>query len=114
MTDREFVYQELTEQPINSGNFKFVFDRPEDGYLLCGFAIFNGNLNIYGSDYIVIESASKLMIRIKTKSYNKIFKINSTKLDRPLEVNLISEYLEIQFEDFMNIISKEQWTVEDI
>jgi hypothetical protein len=114
MTDREFAFKRLTEGPIESGKYKFIFEHPDGVSFLCRFSIFNENVSIFSTDYLVKEPTEKTLVRIKMTSDNKKFKINQNKLDKGISVDITSDYLELTIEDFLHILSNEQWVVDYI
>jgi len=114
MTDREFTYKQLTENPIQSGEFIFEFDNPSKESFLCDFRILKNNIGIYVSNYLIKIENNKTIIRIKSVSNQKKFLI----LKEISRINPLHEqhldYLESPIQDFLYLLSNEQWVVEEI
>jgi hypothetical protein len=106
-------YEQLTAQPISSKRTQFIFDKP-DYSNLCHFHIWtDGGHGLFGSDYIITKTDDGIIMRIRAISSDKIFGINTDKLDRKMTVSNFSGYLEIPIEDFLYLLSNGLWVVAD-
>lgn len=113
LTDREFAYKQLTERKIKSGDFTFEFDSP-DFSPLSNFRIYDKGYNgIFGSEYSVTDSAGKIVVRIKMSSSDKVFYIDTKRVNKEMSVAIGLTYFEVSIEDFLYILSNELWIVAD-
>ena len=106
------MYDELTKSPIKIGNYTFEFDEPTDRSFLCNFKILKNYIGIFTSDYLLKKVNDKVIIRIKTKSNQKHFRIlKQFSHTNPLYQQDM-DYYEGHIQDFLYLLSSEQWVVE--
>lgn len=111
MTDREFAYKKLSENTIISGSLSFIFEQP-NGYSLCDFSILENYIGRFSSRYLINENEHKIIIRIFSKSGGKILKLITNKGKKNIFVG--DNFLEIQIDDFLYLLSNDLWVVVEI
>lgn len=109
MTDREFAYKRLSENPIVSGKLTFIFEYPQS-HSLTYFRILENNIGRFGGTYLINEKDNKIFIRISTVSDNKKLSLVS---DKPYDNVLIGlSYLEIPLKYFIELLNDNQFIIE--
>jgi len=111
MTDREFAYKQLTENPIKSGQWTIIFD-DQGNYSLGDFHILKNNVGKFGSNYLINSKDDKIFVRLYTISGQKKLTLETNKENKEIEFG--PNFLESPIQDFLYLISNEQWVVEDV
>jgi hypothetical protein len=110
--NRNEAYEKLIESPIKSGNYLWVFERPQEGTNLGKFQILYQSGVMLTSDYIIEEENEQLTMRIRwasEKARNKVV----IKRDTGISFETMGQYVYFQFQDFLNLIENGQLTVEE-
>lgn len=110
MTDLEFVYKKLCENPIQSSKWTFIFDCPNE-YSLCDFNVLENNIGKFGKQYLIEFKNNEFIVRIYTISGQKKLVLETNKENRPVVTG--PNFLEVPIEDLLYLLLNEQWVVED-